>query len=113
MAGLERFSQLSPTRQVLVRICQRLNFGQILGVAIQDGDPVFHPEPTVLADVKLDAAEGERQESELPDFALRDEVRRLMVSLDKLKNGRIERIEVRHGLPQRLIIERRLTEALR
>ena len=113
MAALERFTQLSTPRQVLVRLFQSVNFGQILGVAIQNGDPVFYPEPTVLVDVKLDADEGERQEADLPDFALRDEVRRLMARLDELKNGRIERIEVRSGIPRRVIIQRRLTEAPR
>jgi len=79
-------------------------------VPIENGDPVFHPEPTVLLDVKLDVDEGERQEADLPDFALRVEVRRLMARLDQLKNGRIERIEVRSGIPRRVVIERRLTE---
>jgi hypothetical protein len=88
-----------------------VNFGHILNVAIENGDPVFHPEPLVMLDVKLDADEGERQEADLPDFALRDEVRRLMARLDQLKNGRIERIEVRSGVPRRVVIERRLTEA--
>jgi hypothetical protein len=110
MAALERFSQLSASRQALVRLCQSVNFGHIVGIAIQDGDPVFNPQPTVLLDVKLDADEGQRRETELPDFALRDEVRRLMARLDQLKKGRIERIEVRSGIPRRVVIEHRLTE---
>jgi len=110
MAALQRFTQLSAPRQALVRLFQSVNFGHILNVAIENGDPVFHPEPSVMLDVKLDADEGERQESDLPDFALRDEVRRLMARLDQLKNGRIERIEVRSGIPRRVVIERRLTE---
>lgn len=110
MAALERFTQLSAPRQALVRLFQSVNFGLILGIAIKGGDPLFHPEPTVLLDVKLDADEGQRQEANLPDFALRDEVRRLMARLDQLKNGRIERIEIRSGIPRRVVIERRLTE---
>jgi hypothetical protein len=66
-----------------------------------------------LLDVKLDADEGEREEANLPDFALRDEVRRLLGHLDQLQNGTVERIEVRSGVPRRVIIERRLTEASR
>jgi hypothetical protein len=110
MAALERFTQLSAPRQALVRLFQSVNFGHILNVAVENGDPVFHPEPSVMLDVKLDADEGERQEADLPDFALRDEVRRLMARLDQLKTGRIERIEVRSGIPRRVVIERRLTE---
>src|SRR5438045_1768643 len=110
MAFLERFSQLSAPRQILLRLCQSVNFGQILGITIQNGDPVFHPAPTIFVDFKLDSDEGERQEADLPDFALRDQVRRLMARLDELKTGKIERIEVRSGIPRRVIIERRLTE---
>jgi len=110
MATPDRFSQLSAPRQALVRLFQSINFGQVLGIVVQNGDPVFHPEPTVLLDVKLDADEGIRQEADLPDFALRDEVRRLMSRLEGIKQGRIERIEVRAGIPRRVVIERRMTE---
>jgi hypothetical protein len=113
MAALDRLTQLSAPRQALVRLFQSVNFGQIIGLAIRNGDPVFHPEPTVLLDVKLDADEGERQEADLADFTLRDEVRRLLAHLDQLQNGTVERIEVRSGVPRRVIIERRLTEAAR
>jgi hypothetical protein len=113
MAALDRLTQLSAPRQALVRLFQSVNFGQIIGLAIRNGDPVFHPEPTVLLDVKLDADEDERLEADLADFALRDEVRRLLAHLDQLQNGTVERIEVRSGVPRRVIIERRLTEAPR
>jgi hypothetical protein len=113
MAALDRLTQLSAPRQALVRLFQSVNFGQIIGLAIRNGDPVFQPEPTVLLDVKLDADEGERPEADLADFTLRDEVRRLLAHLDQLQNGTVERIEVRSGVPRRVIIERRLTEAAR
>ncbi|MBZ5622138.1 MAG: hypothetical protein LAQ69_25930 [Acidobacteriia bacterium] len=113
MVALDRLAQLSAPRQALVRLFQSVNFGQIIGLTIRDGDPVFHPEPTVLLDVKLDADEGERPEADLADFMLRGEVRRLFAHLDQLQNGTVERIEVRSGVPRRVIIERRLTEAVR
>ena len=46
-------------------------------------------------------------------FALRDKVRRLSAHLNQLQNRTVERIEVRSGVPRRVIIERRLTEASR
>jgi hypothetical protein len=113
MPDLKRFAELSVPRQILVRLFQSINFGQIQDIAIRDGDPVFHPEPVVLVDVKLDAEKGERQEAALADFALRDEVRRLMEHLDELKTGKIERIEVRSGIPRRVIMERHLIKAIR
>jgi hypothetical protein len=113
VAVLERFIQLSAPRQALVRLFQSINHGLVLSIAVQNGDPVFRPESTVLLDMKLDVDERERPEVDLPDFALRDEVRRLMARLDQLSNGRIERIEVRSGIPRRIIIQRHLTEASR
>ena len=113
MAALDRLTQLSAARQALVRLFQSVNFGQIIGLAIRNGDPMFHPEPTVLLDLKLDADDVERPEAGLTDFTLRDEVRRLLAHLDRLQNGTVERIEVRSGVPRRVIIERRLTEAPR
>lgn len=113
MTSLDQLTQISAPRQALVRLFQSMNFGQIIGLAIKNGDPVFNPEPIVLLDVKLDADEGERPEVALADFTLRTEVRRLLAHLDQLQNGTVERIEVRSGVPRRVIIERRLTEASR
>lgn len=111
MAQPSHFTQLSAARQILVRLFQSLNFGHIQDLHIRSADPIFDPPPTVFADVKLDSEECQRAEAALPDFTLRDEVCRLLYQLDQLQNGTIERIEVRSGLPRRVVIERRLTEA--
>src|ERR1039458_8503432 len=99
-----RFSQLSASRRVLVRLCQDINFGQIQELHVRNSDPVWDPAPTVLSEIKLDTEDTPRPESELPDFKLSSEIRRLMCRLDQLENGRIERIEVREGIPRRLVL---------
>jgi hypothetical protein len=99
--GRIRFSELSVPRQVLVRLCQSLNYGQIQGLRVHDGEPVFDPAPLVLVELKLDAEETERPEIELVDFELRNEVCSLMTLLDEMKNGSVEQIEVRAGIPRR------------
>jgi len=48
MPQVTRFSQHSPARKALVRLCQRLNFGQIHRVRVQDADPAFDSHPVVL-----------------------------------------------------------------
>lgn len=110
-ARVPRLSELSAPRQALVRLCQSIDFGQIVGLQVHDGEPVFSPAPTIVLDVKLDAAPQGRPESELEDFALRDEVCRLLAQIDAMKEGRVDRIEVRAGIPRRIAIECRLTEA--
>lgn len=102
------FSALTIPRQVLVRLCQQVNFGIITGLEICGGEPVFSPEPTVLVDHRLDCDECPRREVELQDFLLTDEVRRLMSTLDQIGNGVIERLEIRAGLPRRLVFPRKL-----
>src|ERR1035441_6613642 len=86
---MPRFSQLSASRQALVRLCQDVNFGQIQGLHVRNSDPVWDPTPTVLLEVRLDIEEGPRPEGKLPDFKLSSEIQRLMCQLDQLKDGRI------------------------
>jgi hypothetical protein len=105
-----KLSDLSPSRQALVRLCQRLNFGLIQSIAVRDADPVFDPNNVVLVDEKLDANDKPRPEAELTDFDLADELCRLMTRLDEIRDGRVERIEVRGGIPRRVVFESRISE---
>ena len=100
-----RLSQLSPSRQALVQLCQTINHGSIEDLDVRQSEPVFDPFPVMLKDVKLDADEQRRPELDLRDFALSDEVIRLMNLLDKMESGSIRRIEVRGGLPRRILVD--------
>jgi hypothetical protein len=108
---VSRLSELSAPRQALVRLCQSINYGQLLDLHIRDREPVFSPPPVVLLDVKLDTDSGQRSESELTDFALRDEVCRLLDRIDDIGTGWIQRVEVRAGIPRRVVIQAKLGEA--
>jgi len=113
MIEVVRFSQLSAQRQRLVRLCQSINYGVIQRLTVSAGEPTFNPAPSVLVEVKLDGAEGGRAELKLADFIVCDEVRRLMQEIEALGNGSIDRIEVRAGLPRRIILESSFAEVLR
>lgn len=104
-AKLQRFAELSPARQKLVRMCQTVNYGEIKGVVVRGGNPIYDPAPVVVVDAKLYRDDGPRPELALADFELRDDVRRLMARLDAAKNGMIQRIEVLAGLPRRVVLE--------
>jgi hypothetical protein len=110
MPEVRRFSALSPARQKLVRISQAVNFGELQSIPVRDGDPIFDHTSLVILDAKLDKEEVPRPELDLTDFALSADVLRLMSRLDELKNGRIQRLEVRAGLPRRLVFESRVLE---
>ena len=110
MPEAKRFLQLSPARQFLIRILQEVNFGELQGIHVLDADPIFDVTSVVILDAKLDKEEVPRQELDLNDFALCTEVLRLMSRLDELKNGTIQRLEVRAGIPRRLIFESRVLD---
>ena len=105
-----RFSKLSPARQALIRICQALNFGQIHGVRLQNGDPILES-ACMLADERLDIPEDVRPEIRSNDFVLCKEWCRLLARLDEIQDGMIERIEVRAAVPRRVVFKSWLTKA--
>ena len=106
-----RFSELSPARQALLRLCQSANYGYIHDLVIRDREPILTGPPcVVLVDVKLDSEEGPSREIANSDFLLCAEVRRLMALLDKIQNGKISKLEIRAGIPRRIILENLPTE---
>jgi hypothetical protein len=113
MAKLVRFADLPQPWQLLVRAFQSLNYGQIQKLEIRAGQPDFSRPPVILADVRLDTDDEERPEVLLQDFVLRDELTRMISRVQSLQDGTIERIDVRAGVPRRIVIESRLGEALR
>lgn len=106
------FHDLSSERARLVRLFQTINFGRIEDLEIRGAEPQFSPAPRVFVEVKLDSDDGPRPESRLSDFALRRPIERFFEQVGRLGDGTIERIEVRHGLPFRMIVETVPAEAL-
>jgi hypothetical protein len=107
---MTNFSQLSRSRQILIRLCQRVNYGSILDVQVRDGDPCFAGPLNVSVDVRLDGNLVERPELNLPDFALPIESCRLLSQIDSLGNGVVEKIVVHDGIPRRVILRGHLPE---
>ena len=105
---LTRLRDLSGPRQALLRLFQTINFGHVDGLEVRGGEPVFNPAPLVFIELKLDAEDDRREEHDLGNFDLRAEALRLLVELDGLGDGTIERIDVRYGIPRRMIVEARL-----
>src|SRR5262249_43452283 len=99
-----RLSDLSPARQRLTRKFQLINHGQVRYFNVLGGDPVFGPETVILLDLKLNDDDGCRPEIGLVDFNLSTEVCQLMRRLDELQDGQVESIDVRAGLPRRIVL---------
>jgi hypothetical protein len=68
-----------------VRLCQSIDYGQILDLQVRDREPQFNPAPTVLLDIKLDAARVGRPD---PNFRISPCARRSVVCWTGLTNCR-------------------------
>jgi hypothetical protein len=101
MANLAKGS-LSPARQRLVEWMGRLHFGQILGLRIRNGQPVFDPSPRLVRDRKLGSEPLPRPASSHEDFLLKEQIVELFTYFEQVSDGVIDLIEVKHGLPFRL-----------
>ena len=100
-----RIEDLSSPKQRLLRLFQAVNFGRVEDLEIRNGEPGFSPAPRVFVELKLDASNCSRPELRLDRFPLRDQVERFFNQIARLNEGTVEVIEVRHGLPFRMIIE--------
>jgi hypothetical protein len=100
-----RLRDLSAPQQRLVSLFQTINFGRIEELEIRNGEPRFNPAPRVLVELKLDRDDGPRPERSLEQFQLLGQVVRFFDQLARLGDGTIECIEVRHGLPFRMVVE--------
>jgi hypothetical protein len=106
----QRFSRISPARQALLRQCQRIGHGKIRNIAVCGGEPVFGPGTEVLLDIKLGSTDARRPEQNLSDFILCAEVVQLLEKLDAIRNGSIEHVEVRAGIPSRMLFKAAVQE---
>jgi hypothetical protein len=95
----QSFAQLSGPRQALARLLQETNFGEIPILQVRGDEPVMDPAPDVILDIKLGGQNGPRPERDRGDFALKSELLELFEHLDSIGDGKLESIQVRHGLP--------------
>jgi hypothetical protein len=104
MTATRTKSTLSPARQQLLRLFQELNFGRIENLDVRQGEPVLDPSPQVIREVKFGGENGPRPERHAHDFLLKGQVVELLDQLDRLQDGTIRLLEVKHGLPFRMLV---------
>ncbi|HEY7336254.1 MAG TPA: hypothetical protein VH639_15295 [Bryobacteraceae bacterium] len=102
-----KFSQLSRPRQILIRLCQTINYGSILNLPVIEGEVRLNGVPEITFDLKLDENITSRPELDLPDFVLSVETCRLFSQIQALNNGVIEKIIVHDGIPRRAVLRGR------
>jgi hypothetical protein len=97
-------SDLSPNGARLVELMQGINFGRLEQIQIRNAEPVFDPEPVIVREVKFGGDNGPRPESQAEDFLLKSQVVQLFSYFKQFRNGVIDVLEIKHGLPFRMII---------
>jgi hypothetical protein len=96
--------RLSPVRQRLLELMQDINFGRIDSLKLSSGEPVLTPRPVVIREHKFGGENGPRPELGKTDFLLKEQAIQLFAFFDQLQNGVIETLEIKHGLPFRVIV---------
>jgi hypothetical protein len=99
-------STLSVPRQALLRLMQQLHFGTIEGLVIVAGEPCLTPPPKIIQEIKLGSEHSEPKRPAKDDFALKRHMTDLFDQFDHLPDRAAIKIEIRHGLPTRLIVTR-------
>jgi hypothetical protein len=97
-------ADLPESRLLLLREMQRVNFGRLESLVIRAGEPVIDPRPTIVREHKFGGENGPRPEIERDDFDLKRQVVELFEFFDQLQDGKIDVLEIRHGLPFRMIV---------
>jgi hypothetical protein len=97
-------ADLPEPRRKLVELMQTINFGRIEGLAIREGKPVLDPRPAVVREHKFGGENGPRTELGTTDFLLKQQVVELFAFFDEFRDGVVDVLEVKHGLPFRVIV---------
>ncbi len=95
---------LSPRRVDLVELMQNINFGRIERLSIQDGQPILDPRPLIVREHKFAGENGPRPELAVDDFLLKKQVIGLFSFFDEERNGVIDLLEIKNGLPFRMLV---------
>lgn len=95
---------LSCSEEALLKLMQSVNFGRLESLIISDGKPFLSSPPRIVREHKFGGENGPRSELAADDFLLKQQVIELFGYFDELQDGVIDVLEIKHGLPFRMIV---------
>ena len=102
---------LLPTERRFVTVLQQLGFGHLESVKISSGEVVLDRALTLVQVLKFGAAESQPPSSSA-DFELKKSMADLFEYIRGVDDGVVRRLEIRHGLPFAMEIERRVSRGM-
>lgn len=96
---------LDPPKLKLVKAIEELGFGRIEQIPIRDSRPYYEQATQTVQEIKLGSETKPHVERTNADLTFKAEFERLFIQFDRLRDGLVD-IEVRHGLPFRLVVRR-------
>jgi hypothetical protein len=97
-------TSLSLQRQLFLETLQQINFGRIERIRFRDGQPELSDESRIVREHKFMGENGPHRESKNNDFPIKRPLSELFRYFDQQVNGEIESLEIKHGLPFRMIV---------
>lgn len=97
-------SALPDPRRHLLELMQNVNFGRIENLPVRGGQPVLDPPPRIVREIKIGGDNGPRAELGANNFVLKAQVVEFFEHLDRLGDGTVVMLEIKHGLPFRLMV---------
>ena len=98
-------SDLRPSERAFVAAMQRLSFGRLEFLRIDNGELVLDPWPTTVRGVKFAAEDPSASRTPSEEFELKRQVIELIEYVRGVDAGEIRCLEVRHGLPFSMEVE--------
>lgn len=97
-----RKTELSASRQRLLKVFQRINFGRVEQLRIENGEPILAASSRIIREFKPGSENNPRSELHATDYLLKTQVRELFQFFDEIGSGVIDVVEFKHGLPFKL-----------
>ena len=98
-------TDLTTSQQRLVTLMREIRFGRIEGLTVADGEPVFQDPTTVFRDFKFGAGDDVTPAKPNRDFALKVQVTEMLDHLRRMRDGVVEILEIKNGLPFRMSVK--------
>ena len=95
-------SSLSLQRRHLLELGQQVFFGRVEGLPVRDAQPVLEPMPRVVREHRFPGENKPRPEWTKDEFALKTQWIELFQLFDEMRDGIIDVLEFKHGLPFRV-----------